>query len=159
MKHRIIDSPLGALTLVVDDDGTLAALYTDDQKYYPDGAALGEADDTIAADAVEQLGEYFAGQRTDFELDLAPAGTPFQKQVWDALRAIPLGQTQSYGELAASLGRPGAARAVGSATGRNPISIIVPCHRLVGSSGSLIGYAGGIERKRWLLSYERGLQG
>ncbi len=155
MRHRIIASPLGPLTLVVDDQGTLCALYNDHQKYYPDDVALGERDDTVAADAVAQLVEYFAGERTEFTVALAPRGTDFQRAVWRELEAIPCGQTRSYGEVAAALGRPGAARAVGAATGRNPISIIVPCHRLVGSSGTLTGYAGGVEKKRWLLDHER----
>ena len=156
MKHRVIDSPVGPLTLVVDDAGVLCALYTDGQKYVPDAVGLGERDDTIADDAVAQLGEYFAGTRDDFDLTLAPRGTAFQAEVWEALRAIPAGETRTYGELARELGRLGASRAVGAATGRNPISIIVPCHRLVGASGSLTGYAGGVERKRWLLAHERG---
>ena len=156
MKHRVIDSPVGSLTLVVDDAGVLCALYTDGQKYFPDAVGLGERDDTIADDAVAQLGEYFAGTRDDFDLTLAPRGTAFQAEVWEALRAIPAWETRTYGELARELGRPGASRAVGAATGRNPISIIVPCHRLVGASGSLTGYAGGVERKRWLLDHERG---
>ncbi|MDO5533391.1 MAG: methylated-DNA--[protein]-cysteine S-methyltransferase [Propionibacteriaceae bacterium] len=159
MRHRTIDSPVGPLTFVVDEAGVLCALYTDGQKHFPGFAALGEPDDAIAPEAVAQVGEYFAGQRTTFELDLAPRGTAFQRAVWDALCAIPAGQTRSYGQVAAALGHPKASRAVGAATGRNPISIIVPCHRLVGSSGALTGYAGGIERKRWLLDHERGLVG
>ena len=155
MKHRVIDSPIGPLNLVVVDAGTLCALYTDGQKHFPDADALGERDDTIASEAVAQLGDYFAGIRSGFDLDLAPRGTAFQQEVWQALRAIPAGQTRTYGELARELGRPAASRAVGAATGRNPISIIVPCHRLVGASGALTGYAGGVERKRWLLDHER----
>ncbi|WP_232547362.1 methylated-DNA--[protein]-cysteine S-methyltransferase [Propioniciclava soli] len=159
MRHRVIDSPVGPLTLVVDASGALAALYTADQKHFPDAAALGERDDTVAPDAVAQLAEYFAGTRTAFSVELAPRGTAFQHRVWDALAAIPHGQTRSYGQLAADLGSPGASRAVGAATGRNPISIIVPCHRLVGSTGALTGYAGGTERKRWLLHHEGALPG
>ena len=102
-----------------------------------------------------QLAEYFAGERTRFDLELAPAGTPFQLEVWEALRRIPYGGTRSYGELAAELGRPGSARAVGAANARNPISIVVPCHRVVGSAGALTGYAGGVEAKRALLDLER----
>ena len=158
MKHRTIDSPVGPLTLVVDDAGILCALYTDGQKYFPAAEALGARDDTVAADAVAQLAEYFAGERADFDVELAPRGTAFQQEVWDALRAIPAGETRSYGEVAAALGRPGASRAVGAATGRNPISIIVPCHRLVGASGAMTGYAGGVDRKRWLLDHERGVR-
>lgn len=152
-QHRIIDSPIGELTLVVED-GVLTALYTSGQKYYPDGVALGERDDSVAADAVAQLAEYFAGERTDFDLELAPRGTEFQQRVWAELRAIPAGETRSYGDVARALGSPGASRAVGAATGRNPISIIIPCHRLVGSAGAMTGYAGGVDRKVWLLTHE-----
>jgi methylated-DNA-[protein]-cysteine S-methyltransferase len=105
-----------------------------------------------------QLAEYFAGQRTAFELPLAPAGTPFQRGVWDALVAIPYGETRSYGELAALVGKPGAARAVGSANHDNPIAVVIPCHRVIGAGGSLTGYAGGIDRKRYLLELEGALQ-
>lgn len=154
MKHRIIDSPVGPLTLVVDDDGTLCALYTDQQAHHPGVEALGERDDTIAERAVAQLGEYFAGERTVFDVPHAARGTDFQRAVWAQLALIPAGMTRTYGDVAAALGRPSAARAVGAATGRNPISIIVPCHRLVGSTGALTGYAGGVERKRWLLEHE-----
>lgn len=157
MRHRIVDSPVGPLTLAVDDDGALCGLYTDGQRHHPGVEALGERDDTVAEEAVVQLGEYFAGERVSFDLRLAPRGTPFQQGVWEALRAIPPGETRSYGQVASALGVPGASRAVGAATGRNPISIVVPCHRLVGSSGALTGYAGGVERKRWLLEHEAGL--
>jgi methylated-DNA-[protein]-cysteine S-methyltransferase len=109
------------------------------------------------AEARWQLAQYFAGERTAFDLRLAPAGTPFQREVWDALLAIPYGQTVSYGELAHRIGRPAASRAVGLANGRNPISIVVPCHRVIGSSGSLTGYGGGIDRKRFLLALETGV--
>ena len=156
MRHRTVASPLGPLTLVVDDDGALCGLYLHDQGHRPDAAALGVPDDTVAPDAVAQLAEYFAGSRRAFDLDLAPRGTDFQRRVWDQLAAIPYGRTLTYGELAAQLGAPGASRAVGAATGRNPLSIVVPCHRLVGASGALIGYAGGLDRKRWLLAHERG---
>ena len=103
-----------------------------------------------------QLVEYFAGERTSFDLPLAPTGSDFQQKVWAALRTIPYGDTWSYGRLAEAIGQPGAARAVGLANGRNPISIVVPCHRVVGSSGKLTGYAGGVERKAFLLDLERG---
>lgn len=159
MKHRVIESPVGPLTLVADDPGALTALHTDAQKYYPDAAALGERDGTVAADAVEQLGEYFAGTRTTFDLALAPRGTDFQRTVWAELAAIPLGVTRSYGEVAAAIGRPGAARAVGAATGRNPLSIVVPCHRLVGATGGMTGYPGGVDRKRALLAHEASVAG
>lgn len=156
MTHRIIDSPLGPLTLMVDADGHLSGLFTDAQRHFPDAVALGEADETVAADAVAQLGEYFAGSRTAFDLTLAPRGSAFQRRVWAALAAIPSGQTRTYGELARELGS--AARAVGGAVGRNPISIVVPCHRVIGTNGTLTGYAGGTERKRWLLAHEGALR-
>ena len=105
--------------------------------------------------AEAQLAQYFAGSRRDFDLDLDPAGTDFQLRVWLALRGIPYGQTVSYGEQAATLGEPGAARAVGAANGRNPLSIVVPCHRVVSASGSLAGFAGGVQTKAWLLDHER----
>lgn len=158
MSHRIIDSPLGPLTLVADAADVLSGLYMEGQAHLPPTALFGVRDETIVPDAVAQLAEYFAGTRTHFDLELAPRGTDFQRRVWDALRAIPYGETRTYGELAREIGA-GSARAVGTATGRNPISIIVPCHRLVGASGELTGYAGGLDRKRWLLDLEQGLPG
>ena len=157
MKHRIVDSPVGPLTLVVTDAGALAALYLTDQRHGPESDAdLGERDDTVAQDAVAQLAEYFAGERTTFDVALDPTGTDFQRRVWEALRDIPYGTTETYGHLAERIGSPRGTRAVGAATGRNPIGIIVPCHRLVGATGDLTGYAGGLERKRWLLDLEGG---
>ena len=134
--------------------------------FYADEAAAQAAlgDGEIAPDAApfpllrRQLAEYFAGERTAFELPLAPAGTPFQRGVWDALLAIPYGETRSYGELAAAVGKPGAARAVGRANHDNPIGVVIPCHRVIGAGGSLTGYAGGVERKRYLLELEGALQ-
>lgn len=111
-------------------------------------------DPDTAAKAVGQLREYFEGRRFDFDLRLAPVGTPFQIRVWDELRAIPAGSTDTYGAIAARLGQGSASRAVGAAVGRNPLSVIVPCHRVVGSNGTLTGYAGGLDRKRWLLDHE-----
>ena len=110
----------------------------------------------VLAQAAAQLAEYFAGQRQSFTVPLAPRGTPFQQEVWRALCAIPYGQTRSYGQLAAALGRPSASRAVGGACRRNPIWLMIPCHRVVGASGSLTGYAGGLERKKALLALEQG---
>ena len=155
MKHRIVPSPLGALTLVVTDVGALAGVYVPGHAHLPERPDWGERDDTVAADAAAQLGEYFAGVRTDFDLVLDPRGTDFQRRVWAALREIPYGATWTYGRLAAHLGAPGAARAVGLANGRNPLTIVVPCHRVVGASGALTGYAGGFDRKAWLLAHER----
>lgn len=152
-RHRVIDSPLGPITLVVDADGLLTGCYLQGQAHLPPPVTLGDREPTVAAEAVRQLAEYFAGERRQFDLLLSPRGTDFQRRVWQALAEIPYGRTATYGELARSLG-VGSARAVGSATGRNPISIIVPCHRLVGAGGALTGYAGGLERKRWLLDLE-----
>jgi methylated-DNA-[protein]-cysteine S-methyltransferase len=153
--HTVIDSPVGEITLVARD-GVLAGLYMPEHRHRPPLATFGERDAAPFDEVVAQLEEYFAGKRTDFDLPLSMAGTPFQRTVWEALKAIPHGETVSYGELAATIGRPTASRAVGLANGKNPISIIVPCHRVVGSTGNLTGYGGGIERKRMLLGFERG---
>ena len=147
-----MSSPLGVLRLYAASD-ELVGVYLPEQAS-PPGAPRGAG---VLARASAQLAEYFAGRRRAFDLPLAPRGTGFQALVWDALTRIPLGETRSYGELARSLGRPSASRAVGAANGRNPISIIVPCHRLVASNGDLTGYAGGIAAKRWLLDHERAL--
>ncbi|MGC9495794.1 methylated-DNA--[protein]-cysteine S-methyltransferase [Streptomyces sp. WG7] len=154
-QHTVIDSPYGALTLVAED-GALCGLYMTDQRHRPPEETFGAADDGPFAEAEEQLTAYFAGELKDFTLDLRLNGTPFQRTVWDQLRRIPYGETRTYGELAAALGTPNASRAVGLANGRNPIGIIVPCHRVIGASGSLTGYGGGLERKRRLLDFERG---
>jgi methylated-DNA-[protein]-cysteine S-methyltransferase len=158
LTHTMIDSPIGPLTLVAVD-GALTGLYMDRQRYRPGTETFGERDHTPFAQAIEQLEEYFAGRLTEFDLPLAFVGTPFQRLVWDALRQVPYGQTVSYGQLADRLGRPTAARAVGLANGHNPISIIVPCHRVVGAKGDLTGYGGGLERKRHLLDFERNVIG
>jgi methylated-DNA-[protein]-cysteine S-methyltransferase len=120
------------------------------------GAAQAPAGDAAAtAAAAIQLEQYFAGERTDFDLELDPVGTPFERRVWDELRTVPYGETASYAEIARRIGRPSACRAVGRANGRNPIAVVVPCHRVIGSDGTLTGYAGGIEMKRALLDLER----
>ncbi len=150
-----IDSPLGSLTLLSDGEA-LTGLYMEQHRHRPPVPEGAVADDAPLRQAAEQLGEYFAGERRAFELPLRPAGTAFQQAVWSALLDVPYGQTASYGELARRIGRPAAVRAVGLANGRNPISIVVPCHRIVGSSGALTGYGGGLERKRQLLDLERG---
>lgn len=153
--YKIIWSPVGELTLVADDRGLAAILWEDDK---PDRVRLGalseKADHSILIETERQLGEYFAGTRRTFDVPLSFAGTDFQKRVWAALLAIPFGETRSYGEIAHQLGAPGASRAVGAANGRNPISIIAPCHRVVGSNGKLTGFAGGLEAKRFLLDLE-----
>jgi methylated-DNA-[protein]-cysteine S-methyltransferase len=154
--HAVMDSPIGQLTLV-GSEGNLSGLYMTEQRYRPEEAIFGERDNALFAEVVSQLEEYFAGERTEFTVPLAPRGTAFQQVVWDALRKVPYGETVTYGELAERIGRPGAARAVGHANGHNPIGIIVPCHRVVGSTGALTGYAGGVPRKRFLLDHERRL--
>jgi methylated-DNA-[protein]-cysteine S-methyltransferase len=156
--HVTIGSPVGPLTLVAAG-GRLAGLYMDAQRHAPGQERLGRAGDPAAAPfaaAASQLAAYFAGQLTSFELPLEPEGTPFQQRVWMALCDIRYGQTVSYGGLATAIGKPAASRAVGLANGKNPISIVVPCHRVIGSDGSLTGYGGGLDRKRFLLDLERG---
>jgi methylated-DNA-[protein]-cysteine S-methyltransferase len=147
------DSPVGPLNLVADRDGRLARLEFDDGASESD-IAIAIEPDGVLADAIRQLDEYFAGTRREFELDLAPQGTPFQLAVWNALLTIPYGATASYADIARSVGRPNAVRAVGQANGRNPLAIVVPCHRVIGSDHSLTGYGGGIDRKRFLLALE-----
>lgn len=159
--HVTTGSPVGPLTLVAAG-GALTGLYLEAQRHLPGPAEFGAPGDPAGAPfaaAAAQLGAYFAGELTDFDLELEPAGTPFQRKVWMALRAIPYGQTVTYGQLAAGLGAPGSSRAVGLANGKNPISIVVPCHRVVGSDGGLTGYGGGLPRKRFLLDLERGAAG
>lgn len=158
MTHycKTIWSPVGELTLVAGDRGLAAILWENDK---PDrvrlGALIEKADHPVLLETERQLGEYFAGERRSFDVPLSFAGTDFQKRVWAALLAIPFGETRSYGEIADQLGAPGASRAVGAANGRNPISIIAPCHRVVGSTGKLTGFAGGLEAKAFLLDLER----
>ncbi|WP_369203079.1 methylated-DNA--[protein]-cysteine S-methyltransferase [Streptomyces sp. PU-14G] len=153
--HTVIDSPLGPLTLVATE-GTLSGIYMEPHRHRPAQETFGDSDASAFGAATEQLGEYFAKERTTFSLPLAPEGTGFQRTVWAALGEIPYGETLSYGQLAERIGRPGAARAVGLANGRNPISIVVPCHRVIGATGQLTGYGGGLDRKRHLLDFERG---
>jgi methylated-DNA-[protein]-cysteine S-methyltransferase len=152
--HTTIDSPIGELTLVARDR-TLSGVYFPGHWYPPDPATLGTRDDDGFADATQQLGEYFAGARSSFELATATAGDPFARSVWALIDAIPYGETTTYGEIARTLGDVALARRVGGAVGHNPLSIVVPCHRVVGKDGRLTGYAGGLERKRFLLDLER----
>lgn len=153
VRHTVVESPVGPLTLV--GDGTaLIGLYFDGHLRTPRVTDLGPRVDDGFETTKQQLAEYFAGTRREFDLDLAPRGSAFEKQVWAMLTKIPYGETRTYGQLAAELGDPGAAQAVGNANGWNPISVIVPCHRVVGTSGGLTGYAGGLDRKRFLLSLE-----
>ena len=153
MRHTVLDSPLGPVTVVADGDG-LAGLHLDDQRHLPHPERFGDRDDAVLPALREQLDAYWAGTLTTFDVPLATGGTPFQQSVWAALRAVPYGTTCSYGQLAVAIGRPTAVRAVGAANGRNPVGIVVPCHRVVGSTGALTGYAGGLERKRFLLEHE-----
>lgn len=157
--HTVVPSPVGDLILVADD-GALVGLYIDGQRHLPASHQFGERDDAAPFDAArEQLAEYFAGTRTAFDLPLAPQGDEFRQRVWTLLREIPFGETRSYGDLARELGDRNLAQAVGAANGRNPIAIVVPCHRVIGADGSLTGYAGGLERKRFLLDHEAKVAG
>jgi methylated-DNA-[protein]-cysteine S-methyltransferase len=161
-RYAYMDSPVGELLLVGADDGRLRGLWMEQQRCKSGtGPAVNGVqpgwvhDDAAFAAAREQLGAYFEGERTTFDLPLdLDAGSPFLQLVWRTLLGIPYGETRSYGELAASIGRPGAARAVGLANGRNPVGIVVPCHRVIGADGGLTGYGGGLERKRRLLDHE-----
>jgi methylated-DNA-[protein]-cysteine S-methyltransferase len=151
-------SALGGITLAATRAG-LAGLWFDGQRHWPDTGGWRRVDDhPLLCQAAQQLADYFAGRRRGFALPLdLSSGTAFQQAVWQALLAIPIGQTTRYAALAAAIGKPSAARAVGAAVGRNPISVIVPCHRVIGANGSLTGYAGGLERKMALLELESGL--
>ena len=167
-----IDTPVGVLTVGASDRGVRFVTWPDDERTLAGAHAAADAGagstvapappgrgpgarERILADAVTQLQEYFAGERTTFDLPLDPVGTPFQRSAWQVLRTIPYAATMSYGEQARALGDPNKARAVGAANGRNPISIIVPCHRVVGHRGTLTGFAGGLDAKAWLLEHER----
>ena len=157
MTHRSkpMDSPVGRLTLIGGDAGLAAVLWeTDTPARVPLQATALAGQHPILNEAEQQLTEYFAGQRRSFSIPLDFVGTPFQKQVWQALIAIPYGETRTYAELARQIGQPAAVRAVGAANGKNPISIIAPCHRVIGASGKLTGFAGGLAAKAWLLDLE-----
>ncbi|KMS56076.1 Ogt [Novosphingobium barchaimii LL02] len=157
LVHKPMASPVGELTLVGSDAGLVAVLWEDDRPgRVPLGLLEDGSDHPVLADTEAQLREYFAGTRKVFDLPLDFRGTDFQKTVWHALREIPFGETRSYAQIALAIGRPTASRAVGAANGRNPISIITPCHRVIGTSGSLTGFAGGLEAKAWLLWLEAG---
>ena len=153
--HKVVDSPYGPLTLVADD-GVLCGLYMTGQRHRPPEESFGPRDGTGLAETEAQLEAYFAGELKEFTVELRLNGTEFQKSVWGRLRDIPYGETRTYGQLADALGNSGASRAVGLANGKNPIGIIVPCHRVIGASGDLTGYGGGLDRKRRLLDFERG---
>jgi len=146
--YSLLKTPIGEL-LLTSDRAALTGLHME-----PHPEPEGRRDDAALRQAREQLRAYFAGELRDFDLPMSLAGTPFQQNVWAALRRIPYGETISYAELARRVGQPGAARAVGSANGRNPIAVIVPCHRVIATDGSLGGYGGGLDRKEWLLRHE-----
>lgn len=148
----VIDSPVGPLTLVAED-GALAGLYLREHRHAP---SLDLPVGVAPGGVVEQLEAYFTGESRAFDVPLSVGGTPFQQEAWAALATIPYGETWSYAKLAAEIGRPRAVRAVGLANGRNPVSIVVPCHRVVGADGSLTGYGGGLAAKQWLLDHEAG---
>ncbi len=154
--YKWLESPVGDLLLTAVSQ-LLTGLYLKDQKHFPDISEGWQevSKKEIFDQAEEQLSEYFSHKRQRFDIAIAPQGTPFQQQVWHHLYQIPFGKTTSYGSLAEVIGKPGAARAVGAANGRNPISIIVPCHRVIAINGNITGYAGGIDRKHWLLRHEQ----
>lgn len=144
-------SPIGTIVIGGDDTGiTVLGRYED----HHEGREVANDEIDVIAEAGEQLDAYWKGERFDFDLPLSPTGTPFQQKVWNALRTIPYGRTASYGEIARKIGAPTASRAVGAANGRNPIAIVVPCHRVIGANGTLTGYAGGLDMKRALLDHE-----
>jgi methylated-DNA-[protein]-cysteine S-methyltransferase len=147
-----VDSPIGRLSLYSDGEA-LTGLYM--EKREPPGEWVPGEDIAVLKSAAQQLKEYFTGARREFDLPIALRGTAFQCKVWERLKSIPCGETWSYGQLAQRIRQPTASRAVGLANGRNPVSIVIPCHRVIGSDGSLTGYGGGLERKQWLLEHER----
>lgn len=159
LQATTIDSPVGELCIIASEVGVRAVLWPDDDRVpIPTDVATGDAHPVLVI-AARELTEYFAGDRQEFDVALDPEGTEFQRQAWSALRSIPYGETVSYGEQAERIGDKNKARAVGAANGKNPISIIVPCHRVVGSNGSLTGFAGGLETKQWLLAHEQRVAG
>jgi methylated-DNA-[protein]-cysteine S-methyltransferase len=159
--YATVDSPVGPLLLTANGGALTGVRFSRGRRgtavphpdWRADDGAQGEAS-AVLAEAARQLADYFAGRRRAFDLPLAPEGTPFQRRVWEALRALAWGETVSYAELARRAGAPGAARAIGAANGRNPIPIVVPCHRVVGADGTLTGFGGGVEAKEWLLAHE-----
>jgi methylated-DNA-[protein]-cysteine S-methyltransferase len=164
MTHLIsarYDSPVGTLTLVASDDGLRAVIWPDGRldRVGLAGEPLTPGDTPVLAATAGQLDEYFAGTRMEFDLPLDLQGTPFQLAAWQALATIPYGETRTYSEQADRIGRPTAVRAIGAANGRNPVSIVLPCHRVIGSNGSLVGFGGGLEVKEWLLGLEQAGRG
>lgn len=159
MTWTRIDSPVGPLLLGADDTGLRLIEFHAARHRASREADWREGENEVLAMSRVQLGEYFAGTRRSFELPLAPRGTDFQRSVWNALADIPYGQTRSYAQLAAGIGRPNAMRAVGAANGRNPLPIVLPCHRVIGADGSLTGFGGGLPTKQFLLALEGALPG
>ena len=153
ITHTLIDTPIGELTLVADD-GALAGVYFPDHWTRPDRHAFGDRDEAAFAEVERQLAEYFARERTAFDLPTSDVGDAFHRHVWELIDRIPYGRTATYGDLARALGEPGMAREVGAAVGANPLAIVRPCHRVVGRDGRLVGYAGGLGRKQFLLGLE-----
>ena len=154
MNYYMCESPFGTILLVSDGRALKQLLFVDDAALYHEPAGYQHHMDEVINQTIEQLQQWFAGERTDFDLPLAPEGTDFQQKVWQELLEIPFGETCTYGQLAESLNKPTAARAVGAANGKNPIALIIPCHRVNGANGSLTGYAFGVERKKLLLEME-----
>jgi methylated-DNA-[protein]-cysteine S-methyltransferase len=153
-SFTVISSPVGRLTLVADG-GDLTGLYFEDDPQRAAACRGAVRDDRGLRRAAQQVGEYFAGKRTSFDLSLAPKGTAFQRAVWRALERIPFGETATYGDIARAIGKPAASRAIGGANHRNPIAIVIPCHRVIGADGGMTGYGGGLDRKRALLALEK----
>jgi methylated-DNA-[protein]-cysteine S-methyltransferase len=151
--HTVVPSPIGPLTVVREDHALVRLLMSPPTGLDPE--VVGERSDEGFADVLRQLGEYFAGERTTFDLPLRPVGSDFELAVWGQLTQIPYGETRSYGHVAKAVGEPGGAQAVGAANGRNPLAIVVPCHRVIGADGSLVGFGGGLPRKRFLLDLEQ----
>ncbi len=158
MYYAWMDSPVGKLLVAGDQAGLRQVSFANGRGVVQPDAAWRENRRQVA-DAIRQLRDYFAGTRRQFDLPLAPEGTPFQIRVWNELQRIPYGETMSYGELARRVGNPNASRAVGLANGANPIAIVIPCHRVIGSNGKLTGYGGGLDTKQWLLALETGQGG
>jgi methylated-DNA-[protein]-cysteine S-methyltransferase len=151
--HTVVPSPIGPLTVVRDGDALVRVAMSPPGQFVD--AELGERSDEGFEEVVAQLGEYFAGERTAFDLPLRPVGSDFELAVWGLLTRIPYGETRSYGYVAKAVSEPGGAQAVGAANGRNPLAIVVPCHRVIGADGSLVGFGGGLPRKRFLLDLEQ----
>jgi methylated-DNA-[protein]-cysteine S-methyltransferase len=151
--HTVVPSPIGPLTVVRDGAAVVRLAMSSPAQL--EGEELGERSNEAFDDVVAQLGEYFAGERTTFDLPLRPHGSDFELAVWDQLTRIPYGETRSYGYVAKAVGEPGGAQAVGAANGRNPLAIVVPCHRVIGADGTLVGFGGGLPRKRFLLDLEQ----